>query len=232
MGKLRKIPGAVRYYSSSLGTFAVYVGTGLRAIRRPDILRYQLEYARGVASTYTPDPGGLVPIPNSSGGLLAHTVKLALRFGGGDRWLLVAEPTESGPILAEWLQVNHGISVEVSAFEDEIGAAWHSMQPNFDICDPFFDLSGVQPANVVITQALLEHVVDPVQAIRALSSVLVSGGILVIQTCNPFITLHRYPIDALRFFPDFFWKMSDYVAVTTEHVEEVNGSVYAVLRKK
>jgi len=199
--------------------------------RRPDILSIQLEYARGIASTYSPDPGGLVPVPNASGGLLATTVSLAVEYGLAEEWILISEPPESGSIVSEWVRNRYGLDVHVTDLDERLGKKWSPMEPPFDLCDPQLDLTSVTKVNVVITQALLEHVTDPVQVIRALISILRESGILVIQTCNPYITLHRYPIDCLRYFPDFFISLDRYLPVKCERVEEVNGSIYVVLRK-
>ena len=133
--------------------------------------------------------------------------------------------------MAEWVSDKHGLRVEVTDLDSELGESWTSMKPEIDLCDPDLNLADRVTADVVISQALLEHVVDPVQAIRALAAILPASGILVIQTCNPFISLHRYPIDCLRFFPDFFLNLERYLPVTCEKVHEVHGSIYAVLRK-
>lgn len=56
----------------------------------------------------------------------------------------------------------------------------------------------------VICQATLEHVYDPVSAIRNMLEVLRPGGLLYIHTVGPQMKVHRCPVDCLRFLRDFF----------------------------
>jgi SAM-dependent methyltransferase len=60
------------------------------------------------------------------------------------------------------------------------------------------------PFDLVISQAILEHLLDPYLHIRALGKVLAPGGFLLVHTVTPGFVYHRYPIDCCRFFPDFF----------------------------
>jgi len=56
----------------------------------------------------------------------------------------------------------------------------------------------------VICQAVLEHIFDPVAAIRNMLKVLRSGGLLYIHTVGPQMKVHRHPVDCVRFLRDFF----------------------------
>jgi len=58
--------------------------------------------------------------------------------------------------------------------------------------------------NLIISQAILEHLLDPYQHMLALNTLLEKGGYLLVHTVTPGFVYHRYPIDSCRFYPDFF----------------------------
>jgi SAM-dependent methyltransferase len=74
--------------------------------------------------------------------------------------------------------------------------------------DPPVELNG--DFDLIISQAVFEHLVDPYKHFRDLAKLLKSsGGYLLIHTHIPGYTYHRYPIDAVRFFPDWFGRAAD-----------------------
>ena len=52
--------------------------------------------------------------------------------------------------------------------------------------------------------AIIEHLVDPVKHLKDCYGLLKPGGHMVFSTVIPGFQYHRYPIDCLRFFPDWF----------------------------
>lgn len=58
--------------------------------------------------------------------------------------------------------------------------------------------------DLIVSQAILEHLLDPYQHMLSLEGLLAAGGHLLVHTVTPGFDYHRYPIDAYRFFPDFF----------------------------
>lgn len=58
--------------------------------------------------------------------------------------------------------------------------------------------------DLIISQAILEHLLDPYRHMCSLCDLLAPGGYLLIHTVTPGFVYHRYPIDTFRFFPDFF----------------------------
>jgi len=67
--------------------------------------------------------------------------------------------------------------------------------------DPKRDMFGFE---AVITQAMLEHLIDPYKHIKDLKTLLKPGGYIMLHTVMPGFPYHRHPIDAMRFFPDWF----------------------------
>jgi SAM-dependent methyltransferase len=71
--------------------------------------------------------------------------------------------------------------------------------PEFDLCHPPSDLPG--PFDLVICESVLEHVRDPLTAVRTLRNLCKPDGHVYVQT--PFlIRIHEHPRDYWRFTPD------------------------------
>lgn len=95
-------------------------------------------------------------------------------------------------------------AVEISGASWEY-LPWRSHEkldfPAFDLCRPPADIPAF---DVVVCDQVLEHVVDPITAVRTLRRMLRPGGRLVVGT--PFLVrLHDYPGDYWRFTPDGMW---------------------------
>ena len=58
--------------------------------------------------------------------------------------------------------------------------------------------------DLIVSQAMLEHLIDPFKHVVDLSQMLNPGGKLILHTHVPGFAYHRYPIDCVRFFPDWF----------------------------
>jgi SAM-dependent methyltransferase len=61
----------------------------------------------------------------------------------------------------------------------------------------------------IVSQAMLEHLINPYKHVCDLYSLLESGGSLILHTVIPGFDYHRYPIDCMRFFPDWFQVTAD-----------------------
>ncbi len=57
---------------------------------------------------------------------------------------------------------------------------------------------------LVLSQAMFEHLIDPYRHLCDLYGLLEPGGSLIVMTHLPGFGYHRHPIDAVRFFPDWF----------------------------
>jgi SAM-dependent methyltransferase len=62
--------------------------------------------------------------------------------------------------------------------------------------------------DLIISHAMLEHLVDPVKHFRDLVSMLKPGGYFVVHSVLPGYFYHRVPIDCFRFYPDWFEEMA------------------------
>jgi SAM-dependent methyltransferase len=58
--------------------------------------------------------------------------------------------------------------------------------------------------DLIVSQAILEHLLNPYKHLQDLTNIVCSNGYIIIHTVMPGFGYHRYPIDAFRFFPDWF----------------------------
>lgn len=58
--------------------------------------------------------------------------------------------------------------------------------------------------NLIISQAMIEHIINPYKHILDLVNLLEKNWYLIINTNTPWFSYHRYPIDCQRFYPDWF----------------------------
>lgn len=89
--------------------------------------------------------------------------------------------------------------------------------PDFDICS---ELTGDEPEfDVILAEQVLEHVVDPVRALRNMVALCRPGGYVIVTT--PFlIKKHEIPKDYWRFTEDGMRVLLERVGL----IEEVVGS--------
>ena len=200
-----------------------------RKLIKFDRLKDIWTYVKGVNRAFQPFPGGMIIVSNSSGGFLERIIELAGPISTQDKWLLVSEPSSAPKEIKDSYREKYGIELpEITSIEDILNKTWTSQEYDYDLC-VYPVMQNPPKYQAVLHQSLLEHVVDPVSVIKNLNDFLVPGGIQVIQTVNIYCSLHRYPIDCLRFFPDFFENLEKYIAVKCITTFMENGSIYAVL---
>jgi SAM-dependent methyltransferase len=82
-------------------------------------------------------------------------------------------------------------------------AGWHDemdFQWNFENSPP----AGIPKVDLIASQAIIEHLIDPYKHLTDCFGLLKPGGHMVFSTVIPGFQYHRYPVDCLRFFPDWF----------------------------
>ena len=67
--------------------------------------------------------------------------------------------------------------------------------------------------DLIISQAILEHLLSPYKHVCDLVSILNPDGFLIIHTVCPGFPYHRYPIDTCRFYPDWFEEAANRLGV-------------------
>jgi len=58
--------------------------------------------------------------------------------------------------------------------------------------------------DLAISQAMLEHLLNPYKHLSDLAGLLDKNGVLIAHTHVPGFPYHRFPVDCVRFFPDWF----------------------------
>jgi hypothetical protein len=113
------------------------------------------------------------------------------------RVLLPGEPSSLRAVYASMLGVDDS-AVVTAGLMDDSDFTW-----NFEEDPPNmgrFDLA--------LSQAMLEHLIDPYKHLRDLAALLEPGGHIVVLTVLPGFNYHRHPVDCVRFFPDWFEEVS------------------------
>lgn len=119
--------------------------------------------------------------------------------GGGSQWIRYGEQRA----IAAYLDGVDTATMDGAGVTDgPQGRRWRTWTelryPEFDLCAAS---DGVGTFDLVLCQHVLEHVVDPLAAVRTLRSMLRPGGHLIVVT--PFLVkIHQDPIDLWRFTPD------------------------------
>lgn len=62
----------------------------------------------------------------------------------------------------------------------------------------------IPAVDYVVSHAMLEHLINPYNHVRDCYSLLVPGGSLILHSVIPGFQYHRFPVDCIRFFPDWF----------------------------
>lgn len=89
------------------------------------------------------------------------------------------------------------------------------MDVHWDFNDPPPDFS--EKFSLIVSQSMLEHLVDPYRHIVDCASLLNSGGHLVIHTVMPGFGYHRHPVDCFRFYPDWFEEVAIRLGLEVGH---------------
>jgi SAM-dependent methyltransferase len=155
------------------------------------------------------DESAWIELPNLSGGFHVALKTFWDAHGLGRRCLLVSENPAVRDVLAEQYA---GTEFVISDLHSDL------MPPTSGVPDIVWDVCDAPPPALsmavfdsVVCNALLEHVLDPVGALKNLASLLAPNGHLYAFTCTPSFHLHRYPRDYVRFHLDFFEDLPCYL---------------------
>jgi len=92
-------------------------------------------------------------------------------------------------------------------------------------------LSGLWDIACVMSQALLEHVCRPSIAIENMLRMTEPGGVVILHTVNPECGYHAFPIDCVRFFPDFWADLAKYLPFELLWFKEHHQNHFAAMRR-
>lgn len=104
--------------------------------------------------------------------------------------------------------------------------------------DFVWNFEGAPPDNMprvelIASQAILEHLLDPYRHLADCYSLLKPGGHLVFHTVMPGFKYHRFPVDCMRFYPDWFEAAAARMgAAVTRRCISIEGHLVYCLQKK
>ncbi len=133
--------------------------------------------------------------------------------------LFVGENKETANILKEKI----GAKKVVTAGLSDVDYKW-----NFEHNPPAI----AESIDLVVSQAILEHLLNPYKHVSDMAALLSSGGSLVIHTVMPGFIYHRHPIDAVRFFPDWFEEIANRLDLDVVKKRINDSHIFYMYRKK
>ena len=148
--------------------------------------------------------GGRLKIPNASNGYHA----ILKQWWDNNKvhnanWLLISEKNTVKPHFESLYKADKFYTLEYFSENNEVDF-------NYDLCDRNL-VSYLPKFDVVLCQATLEHIYDPVTAIHNMINVLNKEGIALIHTHIPGFDYHPYPRDYLRYYPDWFLDVPKFI---------------------
>lgn len=210
-GTLRGIPRHRRYDRMEKAGVSPFVCSDPSVTRAQ--ARYRLEH-------------GHLLVPNLSGFYHGILKEWWERYGLGDRSLLISETHAVAEVFADKYPASKFVTTDY--FVD--------LQPQ-PTCDFVWDLCSAEVpheargANSIVCQATLEHIIDPVRAMRNLTEALEPAGMLYVQTHTPAYHYHGWPKDYLRYFPEWFEDIAGVVGLELVELLCVDGHAFAAYRK-
>jgi hypothetical protein len=85
--------------------------------------------------------------------------------------------------------------------------------------------------DIILSQALLEHVCNPFMAIENFVDLLNNDGLIVLHTHNYKMPYHAYPIDCIRFYRDWFYDLPNYLPIKIVQFLEADVHLFCVYKK-
>ena len=139
-------------------------------------------------------------------------------------WCRTAAYRSIDVVLEPFVGTADVVEISGDSFQDR---GWRSYRrliyPDFDLCAP----TTHDQYDVVIADNVLEHVADPVTAVRTLHALCRPGGLVIIVT--PFLYLvHESPGDYWRFTPDGLARLIEHAGFEDVTVESWGNRSAAV----
>lgn len=162
--------------------------------------------------------GGL---PNESGQVRGEIVYLLKEIHGSVKNLLLpGEKNVVKPIFSDILAIPTE-AISTAGLAEDMDWPW-----NFEESPPEFG-----QFDCIVSQAMLEHLIDPCMHMRDMEKHLAPGGFLIVHSVTPGFDYHRYPVDCVRFFPDWFEEVGKRLGLKVEQKFIDRGHITYMYRK-
>jgi 2-polyprenyl-3-methyl-5-hydroxy-6-metoxy-1,4-benzoquinol methylase len=86
--------------------------------------------------------------------------------------------------------------------------------------------------DLIVSQAIFEHLLNPYKHFQDLADIISHNGHIIIHTVMPSFPYHRFPIDALRFFPDWFEECAKRFALKIIRKRIQDGHIFYMFQKR
>jgi hypothetical protein len=182
------------------GFYGALLRRAPRHVLKAEIARRQISAVERAYGEILPDADGFddevitdtASESNKISGAIAHAIRS------------VAKPADLFFLPGERRSARAAYSLISGVPADRIlTAGWHEdmdFRWNFEADPP----QQIPEVDLIASQAIIEHLVDPVKHLKDCYGLLKPGGHMIFSTVIPGFQYHRYPIDCLRFFPDWF----------------------------
>ena len=113
------------------------------------------------------------------------------------KWLLLSE---NNTVKKEFQNQYPDVIFKTSDFYPEMNS---DCDYAYNVCDSS-TFTGDESYDIIISQAMFEHLYDPVSDLKNITNMLSDGGYLLLHTVVPGFKYHQFPRDYFRFYPDWF----------------------------
>jgi SAM-dependent methyltransferase len=187
-------------------------------------MQVHMQEKNWVYEPYAPWVGGHHPAPNSTEGFHGILKQWWEYYGQNKKnWLLVCE-NDNVKKMFQSLYLDSNF--RTLSFFDDMNKGNDLI---FNLCQPI-DITN--KFDMVICQAIFEHLYDPVMAMRNLINLTASDGSILIHTHTPGFFYHPWPRDYLRFYPDWFLDVQKFLGgVTLKELCNTETNIFAVFKK-
>jgi hypothetical protein len=133
--------------------------------------------------------------------------------------LFVGENKDTAIILQKAIRVDKVLTAGLS----DVDYKW-----NFEEQHPVIDHN----IDLIVSQAIFEHLLNPYKHLKDLSELVAPQGFVLIHTVMPDFPYHRFPIDSLRFFPDWFEESGKRFQLKVIKKRIRDGHIFYLFQKK
>jgi SAM-dependent methyltransferase len=84
--------------------------------------------------------------------------------------------------------------------------------------------------DLLISQAILEHLLNPYKHVEDLRGLVQKNGHLILHTVMPGFPYHRHPIDSVRFYPDWFEEVAQRLSMEIVKKRIVGTHIFYMYR--
>lgn len=160
----------------------------LKNLDRKHIKEYEKLYGSFDKNNY--DNYTVNNLPNESGLYNGELIKWSADVNPKCA-LLVGESKNTAKVLKDKINAVEVLTAGLS----DVDYYW-----NFEEDIPIIE----KEIDLILSQAMFEHLLNPYKHLQDLTNLITKKGHIIIHTVMPGFHYHRYPIDSVRFFPDWF----------------------------